>query len=182
MSQTTLTAAKTYTIDPNHSTVRFWVRHLMIAKVHGELTDISGTVTYDSANPEQSQANAVIKINSLTTGNEQRDAHLKSADFFSADQHPEITFTSKSITRKGGNDYEVKGDLTMLGVTREITLEAEVTDEIASPFGGYKIGVSATTVIDREDFGMKWNQALETGGVMVGKEIHLSIDVELDRA
>jgi polyisoprenoid-binding protein YceI len=181
MSTATATQTKTYTIDPAHSTVRFWARHLMIAKVHGEIDDVTGTIQFDPANPEASQVEATIGLASLSTRQEQRDAHLKSADFLDVEQFPTITFKSTSVRAKGGNEFEAVGDLTIRGITREVTLEVELSDEAKSPFGGYKIGATAKTVINREDFGILWNQALETGGVMVGKEIHIEIDAELDR-
>jgi polyisoprenoid-binding protein YceI len=182
MSSPTLTSTKTYIIDAAHSAARFWVRHLMVAKVHGTLGELSGTVSLDPANPEDAQVEVTIPLSSLSTGQDQRDAHLRSADFFDIDTFPTITFKSKSIKRIDGNEFEVAGDLTIRDVTREVTLAAEISDEIASPFGGYKIGVSATGKINREDFGMTWNQVIEAGGVAVGKDVHLQIDAELDRA
>jgi polyisoprenoid-binding protein YceI len=181
MIQTAVSQSYQYSIDPAHSSVRFWVRHMMIAKVHGEISDVKGTVTLDPERPEAAQVDAEIALESLTTGNEQRDAHLKSADFFDVEQFPSIKFRATGIKVKGGEDYEIVGDLTIHGLTREVTFKAEVTREVASFFGGYKIGVSASGVIDREAFGMTWNQALETGGVLVGKEVHFQIDLELDR-
>ena len=181
MSDATLTKTNTYKIDEAHSTVRFSVRHLMISKVHGEISDITGTVSYDPANPEATVADVTIGLASLTTQQDQRDAHLKSADFFNIEQFPNITFKSTKVVSKGDGEFEVTGDLTMHGVTKAITLKTEVSPEVASPFGGFKIGVSATGVVNREDYGMVYNQALEAGGVMVGKEISLQIDTELDR-
>jgi polyisoprenoid-binding protein YceI len=182
MQQSTLKKLNTYTIDPNHSTIHFWVRHMMVAKVHGELSDITGTVTLDPADPESAVVDVTIDARTLTTRNEQRDGHLKSADFLDVEKYPTITYKSTRIKRTGGNEYEIVGDLTVHGVTREVTFQAEATPEVKGHFGGYVIGVSATGVVDREDFGMTWNQALEVGGVLVGKEIHFQIDAELQRA
>lgn len=181
--QTSATASlKTYKIDEAHSTIRFWVRHLMIAKVHGEFPDITGSVVYDETNLDLARIEVSVKIGSLTTRNEQRDAHLKSADFLDAESFPEMTYRSTRVTKRAPNNFLIDGDLTLHGVTRPVQLEAETTDEIPSPFGGYKVGVNAKGEVNREDFGMTWNQALETGGVMVGKEVHFEIDLELDRA
>jgi polyisoprenoid-binding protein YceI len=171
----------TYTIDPNHSSVRFWVRHLMISKVHGEFSSISGTVIGSFEDAANARVEVTIEAAGLNTGNEARDAHLTSPDFLDVEQFPAITFKSTSISKTGEDSYDVTGDLTMHGVTRPVTLKTEVTPEIPSPFGGFKVGVSSTATIDRGQFGMTWNQAIESGGVMVGKEIHLMIDLELDR-
>lgn len=182
MSETTSTGVYTYQIDQAHSTIRFWVRHLMIAKVHGEFPDVTGTVTGGASDPESAQIDVTVNTASLTTGNEQRDGHLKSGDFLDVEAFPTMTFKSTSIKKVGESDFEVTGDLTLHGVTKPIVLKAELTPEVASPFGGFKVGVSATGTVNREEFGMTWNQALEAGGVLVGKEIHFTIDLELDRA
>ncbi len=181
MEQATLTKTNTYTIDPNHSTVHFWVRHMMVAKVHGELSDVSGTVAYDPAKPDQTTLEVKIDAASLTTRNEQRDGHLKSPDFLDVATFPEMTFKSTIVRPESGGAFDITGDLTIHGVTRPVTFEAEVTPEVKGHFGGYVIGVTASGIINREDFGMSWNQALETGGVLVGKEIHFQIDAELNR-
>lgn len=172
---------KTYTLDTAHSHVRFWVRHLMISKVHGEFGQISGTVLGEPGDPTTAQLEVTIQAASLTTGNEGRDGHLKSADFFEVETYPTLSYKSSKVTSLGGEDYEIEGELTMHGVTKPVTLKAEISPEVPSPFGGTKIGVSATGKIDRESFGLTWNQALEAGGVAVGKEVTLQIDVELDR-
>lgn len=174
-------SAYTYTIDQAHSTIRFWVRHLMISKVHGEFPDVTGTVVGSSDSPELAQIDVTVGVASVNTGQEQRDGHLKSADFFDVENFPNMTFKSKSIKSTGEGEFDVVGDLTLHGVTKEITLKAEVSPEVVSPFGGFKVGVSATGVVNREDFGMGWNQLIEAGGVAVGKDIHFTIDLELDR-
>lgn len=181
MSAPATSATKTYTIDPNHSTVRFWAKHLMIAKVHGELPDVTGTVYANEEDPTQSSVDATIDVATLTTKNDQRDAHLRSSDFLDHEKYPEITFKSTNIRRTGDDELDITGDLTIRGTTRSVTFHAEVTPEVKSPFGGYKRGAHATGQINREDFGITWNQALETGGVLVGKDIHFEIDLELDR-
>ena len=173
--------AKTYTIDPAHSTARFWVRHLAISKVHGEISDVTGTATIDPSTPEGSSVQATLNVASLSTGNSDRDGHLKSGDFLDAEKFPTIAFNSTSVKKIGDGEYEVQGDLTIKGVTKTAVLTGEVTPEVKNPFGGFKIGVSLTGQIERDDFGITWNQALEHGGWLVGKEIHLQIDVEVDR-
>ena len=178
----TSSTVKTYNIDEAHSTVRFWVKHMMISKVHGELHDVTGTVRYDEANPAQSEVDVKIKVDSLTTKQEQRDAHLKSDDFLNADQFPLITFKATSVKPTGDGEFEIVGDLTIRDQTRPVTFQAEVSPEIKNPMGeGYKVGVSARGEINREDFNVTWNMALETGGFVVGKDIHFEIDLELDR-
>jgi len=181
MSTETATSTKTYTIDPAHSTARFWVRHLMVSKVHGTIDDITGTVSFNEGTPASAKVDVSLNVASLSTGQEQRDGHLKSADFFDIEKFPAITFVSTGITAQGNNEYDVVGDLTIHGTTHSITLRAEASEEVPNPYGGFKIGVSATGVINRDDFGVSYNQALEAGGVMIGKEVHLTIDAELDR-
>jgi polyisoprenoid-binding protein YceI len=182
MQPTVSADIKTYKIDEAHSNVRFWVRHLMISKVHGELSDLTGTVEYNAADHSQTQIDVVIDASAITTKNDQRDGHLKSGDFLDVEKYPTITYKSTSVTKTAGNEFDVVGDFTLHGVTKPVTLKVEVSDEVPSPFGGFKVGVSAKGEINREDFGVLWNQALETGGIAVGKEIHFEIDLELDRA
>lgn len=179
--ETLSTETHTYAIDPAHSTVRFSVRHMMIAKVHGELGQIDGKIELDPANPERARVDVSIPTATLSTGNNNRDTHLKSADFLDVETYPTLHFASTSIRRTGDETFDVEGDLTLHGVIRSVVLKAELTPEVASHFGGYRIGVSATAQINREDFGMTWNQALEAGGVLVAKEINIQIDLELDR-
>ena len=180
MSTETLTK-NTYSIDAAHSAVRFQVKHMMISKVHGHINGITGTVRFDPSDPEVGEAEVSIPVENLTTGQDQRDAHLKSADFFDVDRFPNITFETTRIARNADGDYDVFGDLTMHGVTKELKLIAELSPEVKNPQGGYAVGVNAKGVVNREDFGMMYNMALETGGFLVGKEIQLEIDVELGR-
>lgn len=182
MSETTANGVVTYKIDEAHSTVRFWVKHMMISKVHGEVPDVTGTVKYNPEAPELTEVDVNINLATFTTGQAQRDEHVKSPDFLDVASHPAMTFRSKKVTKTGPNEYDVVGDLTIRGVTREVSLKAEATDEVTSPFGGYKVGVSATGVVNRDEFDITYNQALESGGWLVGKEIHVQIDLELDRA
>jgi len=171
----------TYTVDTMHSGIRFWVRHLMIAKVHGTFSGITGTVSGSKDDASTIAVDISIPTASVSTGQEQRDGHIKAPDFLDVVEFPAMTFVSKSATKTGSDTYEIVGALTLKGVTKDVTLKAEVSDEVPSPFGGFKVGINATGEINREDFGVTYNQALETGGVMVGKEIHIEIDLEIDR-
>jgi polyisoprenoid-binding protein YceI len=171
----------TYQIDPAHSAAHFSVRHMMISNVRGEFTKVSGTVQYDAANPANSSVEALIETASINTCEPQRDTHLKSADFFDVEKFPEIAFRSKSVAA-GDGELQVKGDLTIHGVTREVALTVEgPTPEAKDPWGNQRIGASATTKINRKDFGLGWNVVLEAGGVLVGEEIKISIDLEAVR-
>jgi polyisoprenoid-binding protein YceI len=171
-----------YDIDPTHSSAHFSVRHLMISNVKGEFTKVSGTVTFDPDDPKASKVEATIDVASLHTRDEQRDGHLKSAEFFDAAKFPEIKFVSKSVEPDGHDEYVVKGELTIHGVTKEVALQVEgPTPPVKDPWGNMKAGAAATTKIDRRDFGLTWNAALETGGVMVGDEIKINLELELTR-
>jgi len=171
-----------YTIDPAHSTAGFNVRHLMVSNVRGEFSKVTGTVVIDPSSPEKSKVKAHIDATTIHTRDEQRDAHLKSADFLDVEKYPEITFVSRKIT--GGNgEWKVTGDLTIHGVTKEVTLDAEgPAPEAKDPWGNVKSGASASTKINRKDFGLVWNMALETGGVLVADEIAITLEVELLRS
>ncbi|TAM80387.1 MAG: polyisoprenoid-binding protein [Acidobacteria bacterium] len=172
-------AIVTWNIDPAHSNAQFSVRHLMISNVKGEFTRVSGVVRLDKDNPEGVSVEASIDVNTINTREPDRDNHLKSPDFFDVAKHPTITFKSKRVAKSPGG-LKLKGDLTIHGVTREVTLDVEgPTPPTKDPWGNTRIGASATTKINRKDFGLTWNQALETGGVMVGEEVKITIDVEL---
>ena len=171
-----------YDIDPTHSSAHFSVRHLMISNVKGEFTKVSGTATYDPDDPKASKVEATIDVASLHTRDEQRDGHLKSADFFDLANFPDIKFVSKSVEPDGHDEYLVKGDMTIHGVTHEVTLQVEgPTPEVKDPWGNLKAGATATTKINRKDFGLTWNASLETGGVLVGEEVKINLEVELTR-
>jgi len=175
-------AAVTYDIDPTHSAAHFSVRHMMITNVRGEFTKVSGTVTHDSDNPGASKIDVTIDVASLHTRDDQRDGHLKSAEFLDAADFPTINFASTSVKPDGHDEYLVKGNLTIHGVTREVDLHVEgPTPEVKDPWGNYKAGATATTKISRKDFGLVWNVTLETGGVLVGEEVKIDIEVELTR-
>ncbi len=167
-----------YVLDPAHSSANFSIKHMMIAKVRGSFDQISGTLEYDSANPTAAKAEAQISAASINTREEQRDNHLKSADFFDVEKYPQLKFSTKKITTSS-DGLKVIGDLTIKDVTKEITLEVEgPTPELKDPWGNLKIGASATTKINRKDFGLTWNAALEAGGVLVGDEVTISLDLQ----
>ncbi len=172
----TTRALGTFTIDAAHSSVEFAVRHMMISTVKGRFGDVSGTVEI----PERGQPKVAVTINvaSIDTRNEQRDTHLRSADFFEVEKYPVMTFTSTKAERAGGG-WKLTGDLTIKSVTRPVTLD--VTEEGAGvdPWGNEKVAFSATTKFNRADFGLTWNAALETGGVLVSDEVKISIDAQL---
>jgi polyisoprenoid-binding protein YceI len=168
----------TWQLDPAHTHVEFSVKHLMIARVKGRFAGVTGTVEM-GADPAASTVDVVIDAASIDTREAKRDAHLRSADFFDVERFPTIAFRSREVRPTGAGDFSVVGDLTIRDVTREVTLE--VTDEGrgTDPWGGARAGFSATAEIDRRDFGLTWNQALEAGGVLVGNEIRISLEVEL---
>lgn len=166
-------------IDPAHSAAEFAVKHLMISTVKGRFADLKGTVSVDDANPAQVDVDVVIAVASIDTRVEQRDAHLRSADFFDVEKYPTIHFKSKRADGDMGGDFKLIGDLTMHGVTREVTMNVEASGTVKDPWGGERAGFAATTKINRKDFGLTYNMALEAGGVMVSEEVKISIEVEL---
>jgi polyisoprenoid-binding protein YceI len=171
-----------YQIDPAHSSAQFKVRHMMIANVKGEFTKVSGTVKANEADPSATQIQASIDASSINTRDEQRDAHLKSADFFDVEKFPVVTFQSSKVLPTGPDTFEVMGDLTIHGVTRQVALAVEdVTPETKDPWGNMRRGATAKAKINRKDFGLQWNMALEAGGFLVGDEIEITADVELIR-
>jgi polyisoprenoid-binding protein YceI len=169
----------TWRTDPAHADVQFAAKHMMVTTVRGKFADVDGRLTLDEADPTASSGSFTVRAASLSTGNEQRDGHLRSADFFDAGAHPEIAFVSTAVTAKGGNDYAVTGDLTIRGTTRPATFDVEFLG-LYQGFEGRRAGVHATTKLNREDWGLTWNVTLETGGWLVGKEIKLEIDLALD--
>jgi polyisoprenoid-binding protein YceI len=172
----------TYEIDPAHSSAQFTVRHMMITNVRGGFKSVKGTVIYDPENPGASTVEASIDVNSIATLDENRDAHLKSADFLDAEKYPAITFKSRKV-EADGEEAKITGDLTIHGVTKEVVLKVEgPTPEGKDPWGNIRIGASATTKIKRSDFGLSWNAVLETGGIMVGDDLKLELDVQMIKA
>jgi polyisoprenoid-binding protein YceI len=177
-----VTTAVRYTIDPAHAAAHFKVRHLMVAHVRGELGPISGELELDPADLSRATVRASIDATAIDTRNKDRDTHLKSADFLEVDRFPTIDFRSTAVRVKTAAELEVDGDLTIHGVTRPVTLEVELSDEIKDPWGNLRRGASATTRIDRKDFGLTWNALLEAGGVAVADRVDISIELELVRA
>ena len=176
-SPTTVTR---WTLDPGHSAVGFSVRHLMITNVRGEFEKFRGNVTYDAADPEATRIEATIDVASLNTREVKRDADLRGGLFFDVENHPEMTFVSKTPRATGDGELEVTGDLTIRGITREVTLSVREISGVQTDLrGNARIGATASTRIKRSDFGMTWNKALETGGVVVGDVVTISLDVSL---
>jgi polyisoprenoid-binding protein YceI len=169
----------TWKTDPAHMDVQFSAKHMMVTTVRGKFTDVEGSLTLDESNPAASGGSFSVKVASVNTGVEQRDGHLRSADFFDAERYPEITFVSTALEPRRGNDYAVTGDLTIRDVTKPVTFDVEYLGTYQG-FQGRRAGFHATTKLNREDFGLTWNVALESGGWLVGKEIKLEIDLALD--
>ncbi len=173
----------TWNIDPAHSGAEFKVKHMMISNVKGKFSGLTGVLKLDEHNYAQSSVEASIPVSSVSTGDEKRDGHLVSADFFDAEKFPAMTFKSTSIESIGGGDYEVTGDLTIHGVTKPVVLKLEdVSQPSKDPWGNHRIGLSGTTKINRKDFGLGWNAPLETGGVLVGEEVTITLDVQFIKA
>ena len=169
----------TWNIDPAHSAAEFKVKHMMIARVKGSFSGLSGVLKLDETDYTHSTVEASIPAASLTTGEEQRDIHLKSADFFDVEKFSTLTFKSTNIDSTGGPNYAVTGDLTIHGVTKSVTLTVEdVSEPSKDPWGNQRIGLTGSTKINRKDFGLAWNSALETGGMLVGEEVAITLDVE----
>ena len=172
-----LAFAATYQVDPVHSQVEFSVNHLVVFKVSGSFNGYQGVIEADSASKVLTSAQADIKVASIDTREVKRDGHLLSADFFDAENHPLMTFTSKRV-EGSGDDITVVGDLTIRGTTKEVALKGSFRGENTDPWGNVRAGFSASTVINRHDFGLSWNKALETGGFVVGDEVTISLEIQ----
>jgi len=170
-------ARNRWEIDVGHSAIHFWVRHLVISKVHGRFARWSGSVDLDDADFTRSTVAVRIDAASIDTQVADRDNHLRSPDFLDVERHPELTFTSKRI-EKAGEGYRVVGDLQLHGVVREVSLDAEFAGFVKDPWGNERAGFSATASLDRKDFGLTWNAALEAGGVVVGERVEITIELE----
>jgi polyisoprenoid-binding protein YceI len=179
-STATASLAGTWQIDPTHSSVEFAVTHLMISKVRGRFSDVTGTVVTDGT-PDGSRIEVSIGVASINTHEAGRDTHLRSADFFDAEKFPKIQFVSTSIKSKSDDAFRVTGDLTIRDVTKSVDLDVTREGTGRDPWGNDRAGYNGTLKIDRREFGLTWNQALETGGVVVSNEVKLTIDVELTR-
>jgi polyisoprenoid-binding protein YceI len=167
-------------LDPAHSAAHFSVRHLMISNVRGDFNKVSGSAVLDLSDPTKSAIEVSVDIASIDTREPQRDDHLRSADFFDVANHPTMTFRSKKITPAGPERFKVTGDLTIRGVTREVTFDVEgPTPPIKDPWGNVRVGVSAAAKVNRKDFGLAWNALTETGGFVVGDEVSITFDAEL---
>jgi polyisoprenoid-binding protein YceI len=167
--------------DLAHSGIHFWVRHVMVSKVHGRFLKWSGSLVFDEANPAASHVEVKIDASSIYTEEEKRDAHLRSADFLEVEKFPQIHFKSTAIERDGEN-IRLTGDLTIHGMTRPVTLAVEYAGRVKDPWGGERLGFSAKTAISRKDFGLTWNVLLEAGGVTVGDKVEIGIEVEAVKA
>lgn len=173
-----LFAQTTWQVDKAHTNVLFTVSHMVVAEVTGNFTDFDALITNAKADYSDAQATMSIKVGSISTDNEKRDAHLKSDDFFAVDKFPEITFTSKSFKKTGENTYKIVGDFTMRGVTKTIELEAKYKGEVKDPWGNTKSGWKVSGSINRLDFGVNWNKAIEAGGFVVGQNVDITINAE----
>ena len=175
-------AAETYKLDPNHTAITWHISHFGFSNPSGKFMNVDGTLVLDEANPAASAAQAVIKAASLATRTEQREAHLKSSDFLEVEKYPELRFVSTKVEPLGGDRYRVTGDLTIRDVTKPVVLDVTHEGQSKDPWGGERMGFSATTRIDRRDFGLVWNQSLETGGVLVSNDIRCNLEFELVKA
>ena len=170
--------ADTYQIDRSHSNIGFSVTHLTVSRVKGSFTDFSGTIQYDPADISKSSVEIEIKAYSITTGSEGRDRHLKSPDFFAVDSFPGLSFKSTKVTKKTDKTFEIVGDLTMRGVTKPVTLNAELVGTLDDPQMGKRLGFSATGKLNRQEFGVRYNDMLDSGGLVAGNEVDLILEVE----
>ncbi|HEY1501525.1 MAG TPA: YceI family protein [Acidobacteriaceae bacterium] len=179
----TVTSTTTWTVDPVHSIAEFRVRHLMISNVRGQFTGVTGKLSYDPSDLSKSTIEASIDVTTIDTRDPQRDTHLKSPDFFDAEKFPTMTFSSSRVTRRADGSSLVSGPLTIHGVTKEVDFTVEgPTPPVKDPWGNTRVGVHASTKINRADFGLTFNAAMETGGVMVGEEVQITLELEFVQA
>ncbi len=177
------TEISTWSIDPAHATAEFKVKHMMIANVKGHFSKITGVLSHAEGDPTKSSVEATIEAGSIETREPQRDAHLKSEDFLHVEKFPTLSFKSSNIKVVGDGELKVEGDLTIRGVTRKVTFAVEgPTPPTKDPWGNTRMAISATTKINRKDFGLVWNAALETGGILVGEDVTITLDVEFVKA
>jgi polyisoprenoid-binding protein YceI len=167
----------TYTIDPGHTSIGFVARHAMVTKVHGNFTDFDGSISIDAEDPSNSSAQVTVRTFSVDTRNAARDKHLRSSDFFDMALHPLITFVSTAIDRIGTTDFRMTGDLTIKGVIRPVTVDVEFLGAATDPSGNERIGFTGRTTVNRTDWGLNWNAALEAGGVLVSDKVTIELDV-----
>ena len=171
-----------YEFDPAHTTIGFIARHAMVTKVRGGFNEFEGKIHIDGTDPTKSWATATVKVASVDTRNEQRNGHLLSGDFFEQEKYPEMTFKSTGVTVKGEDKFTLAGDLTVKDVTRPIEFDVEFTGAAVDVYGNHRVGFEATTTLSRKDFGMTWNAALETGGVLVSDKITVEVEVSAIKA
>jgi polyisoprenoid-binding protein YceI len=183
MSTTTVptTLTGTYAIDPTHSRIGFVARHAMVTKVRGSFNEFDGSGYFDADNPSASHLQLTIQAASIDTRNADRDGHLKSNDFFDMETYPEITFASTAVEQTGDTDYRVTGDLTIKGVTKPVSVDFEYTGSAVDPYDNTRIGLEGTTTVNRKDWGVSWNAALEAGGVLVSENVTLEFEVSAIR-
>ncbi|MBI3185730.1 MAG: YceI family protein [Myxococcales bacterium] len=175
-------AASRWDFDLSHSSINFWARHMMVSKVHGRFGRWSGALELDEQDPSLSRVEVQIDAASIETKEQKRDEHLSSADFLEVAKHPHLTFKSTAVTREGEQRFKVVGELTIRGISRPVTLDVEYAGRAKDPWGGERAGFSARTSINRKDFGLTWNMALEAGGFVVGDKVEIDIEVEAVKA
>ncbi|MDZ4802111.1 MAG: YceI family protein [Bryobacteraceae bacterium] len=182
-SQTPETTASTWNLDPAHSAAEFKVRHMMISNVKGQFTGLAGVLTLDESDIAKSSVEATIDASTVSTHEAQRDGHLKSPDFFNIELYPTLKFHSKQVTRTGVDELDVTGDLTINAISREVVFKVEGPSPVAKdPWGNTRIGMSAHTKINRKDYGLHWNAVLEAGGILVGEDITITLDLQFIKA
>ena len=182
MTTATASLTGTYNVDASHSQIGFGARHAMVTKVRGQFNEFTGTGFFDVENPANSNLQVTIQAKSIDTRNADRDTHLRSNDFFDMEQFPEITFVSTSFSKADAEIYSVTGDLTIKGVAKSITFNLDFTGEAIDPWGNQRVGFEGQTTINRKDWGVNWNTALETGGVLVGEKITLEFEISAVRS
>ena len=180
MSTTTIERSQltgTYTIDPSHSAFTFVARHAMVTRVRGAFTEFAGTFTVDADDPSTASAEVTIEAASIDTRNADRDAHLKSNDFFAMDEHPQVTFRSTKVEPKSASEFHITGDLTIRGVTKAIAFDLDYTGAVTDPWGNLRVGFEGRTEVNRKEWGLNWNTPLDTGGVLVSEKVSLEFEI-----